>query len=110
MRKVCGTCNFGIDHRAKNRGIEVRCAYDDQYHKDHELNCDVWQERVKKLSVNERIRLAHQIKDDALIERRHNEIIKSSKTSVNAQTKIGIFSFLGAIVASLVVYWIITLW
>ena len=64
MKKVCGTCNLGIDHRENDGCIEVKCAYDNQFHKDYELNCEFWQERVSNLLTTDRLILAQQIKNE----------------------------------------------
>ncbi|MBF0120193.1 MAG: hypothetical protein HQK79_15265 [Desulfobacterales bacterium] len=45
MKKVCGTCNFGIDHKARNSFIEVFCAFDSIWYIDNK-GCIKWNEFI----------------------------------------------------------------
>jgi len=47
MKQVCGTCDFGVDHKAGNSSIEVLCAFDNEWRLDRLEGYIKWKERTE---------------------------------------------------------------
>lgn len=90
MKRVCGTCIFGIDCEAGQSGINVLCAFDNQWHPDRTEGCVKWKETTGGLSKKDRMDLAYKVTQKEDTERRHKELMQdyqeNCKNQLNAET------------------------
>ena len=89
MKKVCGTCIFGVDSEAGKSGINVLCAHDNEWRADKTEGCSKWRETTSGLSKKDRIDLANKLKDEETTERRHQELLKDSGVNRKTQFLLG---------------------
>jgi hypothetical protein len=110
MKKVCGTCNLGVDHKAGNSSIEVLCAFANEWRLDRIEGCTKWQERTEGLSKKDRIDLANGLKGEKDTERRHHELIKDSEATRKNQLLLLILGALLGVIGTLLSQYIWSLW
>lgn len=110
MEKVCGTCNFGVDHKAGNSCIEVLCTFDNEWRLDRIEGCTKWKERTEGLSKKDRIDLANRLKGEEATERRHHELIKDSQATRKNQLLLLILGALLGVIGTLLSQYIWSLW
>ncbi len=110
MKRVCGTCLFGIDSEAGLSGINVLCAYDNEWRLDHTEGCAKWRETTSGLSKKDRIDLANKVKDEESTEGRHRELMKDSEVSRKNQLMLLILGALLGVIGTLLSQYIWSLW
>lgn len=110
MKKACGTCIFGVDSQAGKSGINVLCAYDNDWRADSTEGCSKWKEVTRGLSKKDRIDLANRLKDEESTERRHQELLEDAKVNRNLQIKLVILGTLIGILGTLISQYIWSLW
>lgn len=110
MKKVCGTCNFGVDHKAGNSCIEVLCAFDNEWRLDRIEGCTKWKERIGGLSKKDIIDLANGLKEDEYAIRRHKELIQDSEQNRKNQFRLLILGALFGVIGTLLSQFIWSLW
>lgn len=110
MKKVCGTCIFGVDQQAGKSCIDVLCAHDDDWRADRTEGCSKWRETTGGLSKKDIIDLANRFKDEESTERRHQELLEDAKVNRNIQIKLVILGTLLGILGTLISQYIWSLW
>lgn len=109
MKRVCGTCLFGIDNEAARSGINVLCAYDNEWRPDRTEGCAKWKDTTGGLSKKDRIDLANKLKEEESTERRHHELMQESKLSRKNQLKLlflgALLGVIGTLVSQLIWSW-----
>ena len=110
MKKVCGTCLFGIDIKSELSGINVLCAYDNNWRLDRTEGCGRWREITEGLSKKEKIDLANRSIDQENTERRHKDVIQEAKSTRGHQFKLLILGFLLGIIGTIFAQYILSLW
>jgi len=110
MKRVCGTCIFGIDSKAERSGINVLCAYDNEWRLDCTKECTKWKETTSGLSKKDKIDLANKLREEEGTERRHGEVMQESELTRKNQLMLLIFGALLGVVGTLVSQWIWSLW
>ncbi|MBN1184897.1 MAG: hypothetical protein JXB49_21610 [Bacteroidales bacterium] len=98
MKKVCGTCIFGVDSKVGRSGINVFCAYDSKWHAHKTEGCSKWRETKRGLSKKNKIDLANSLKVEEGGKRRHWELLRDSRA--NRKTLV-ILAILGALVTAI---------
>ena len=110
MKKVCGTCLFGIDIKSELSGINVLCAYDNNWRLDRTEGCGRWRKITEGLSKKEKIDLANRSIDQENTERRHKDVIQEAKSTRGHQFKLLILGFLLGIIGTIFAQYILSLW
>lgn len=110
MKKVCGTCNFGVDHKAGNSCIEVLCAFDNEWYLDRIAGCTKWKERTEGLSKKDRIDLANGLKEEEYTKKRHQELMQDSEKNRKNQFLLLILGVLFGVIGTLLSQFIWSLW
>jgi hypothetical protein len=93
---------LGIDSEAGRSGINVLCAYDNEWRLDCTEGCTKWKETTSGLSKKDRIDLANKIREEEGTERRHHEAMHDSELSRKNQLILLILGALLGVIGTLV--------
>lgn len=102
MQQSCGNCNFQINSKADQQGVSFLCLLDKQQHSEGH-SCKYWNEYLHNISVDARVKMASDIRNNIEAQKRHNETLKHN-------TQIAILSFLLGIISTLLVQKILFSW
>jgi hypothetical protein len=101
---------FGVDSVAGKSGINVLCAYDNEWREDKAEGCNKWRETTSGLSKKDRIDLANKLRGEETTERRHQELLKDSGVNRRTQFLLLILGALLGIFCTLISQYIWSLW
>lgn len=109
MKKVCGTCIFEIESKVEKSGINILCAYDNNWHADRNEGCAKWRE-TNRLSKKDRIDLANKLKGEESNERQHQELLKDSRLNRKTHFLLVVLGALLGIFVTLISQYVWSLW